>query len=445
MSRRRLGPVCPLPTLEAAVILSCFIPKATRRLLLAFAVALGSHISESWAQAAPVERVVQSVQQGGEDAVDWVNRRHTFTMNGQPYGFTALPIIFYTPNSGFHYGGWAEITNYAIRPYRYRINTQWWLSTLGKRNHHIRMDIPELWGSRFNLRVVTQDLKDIGASYFGIGNGTRIDKEAERRESNFYRYKLEQQRTALDLEAELWGPFTVFSGVRFQRSSPSRVDETKSDYLVFSDPKPLGLAAGWSNPLSAGLLVDTRDDQEFPTSGFLAELSGQEAFSWMNPDYVYRRVTIAYTQYRTLAVHNLRPRTILVLRGLFENLEGEVPFYELTEVGGSVRGFDLAGNTMMRGYESRRFADKQKILLSAELRRVLKDQTLWGHFFQSQGIVFADAGRVANKLKELNPVGLHPSGGVGARLTWNAQLSLRTDFALSPEGHKILISFGSLF
>ncbi len=100
---------------------------------------------------------------------------------------------------------------------------------------------------------------------------------------------------------------------------------------------------------------------------------------------------------------------------------------------------------MMRGYESRRFADKQKILLSAELRRVLKDQTLWGHFFQSQGIVFADAGRVANKLKELNPVGLHPSGGVGARLTWNAQLSLRTDFALSPEGHKILISFGSLF
>jgi hypothetical protein len=421
------------------------VRKAARHLLITLGLASGLHISDSWAQAAPAERVVQSVQQTVEERVDWLNRRRTFTMNGQPYGFTAMPILFYTPSSGFHYGGWVEVTNYAIRPYQYRINTQWWLSTLGRRNHHVRMDIPELWGSRFNLRIVTQDLKDTGASYFGVGNDTEIDKEAERRESHFYQYKLEQQRTALDLEAEIWGPFTVFYGVRFRRSAPSRVDEIKSDYFVFLDPALKGLAAGWSNFLSTGLLADTRDDQEFPTNGYLAEISLQEAFDWLKSNYQFRRVTIAHTHYLTLNVHNRRPRTILVLRGLFENLTGDVPFYELTEVGGSIRGFDLAGNTTMRGYESRRFADKQKILLSAELRRVLKDQTILGHYFQSQGIIFADAGRVADRLRELNPVGLHPSGGVGARLTWNAQLSLRTDFALSPEGHKILISFGSLF
>ena len=61
-------------------------------------------------------------------------------------------------------------------------------------------------------------------------------------------------------------------------------------------------------------------------------------------------------------------------------------------------------------------------------------------------MVYVDAGRVASRVGDvLDPGGLHTSGGIGYRATWNSQLSVRSDFAVSPEGQVFLLSFGNLF
>jgi hypothetical protein len=380
-----------------------------------------------------------------EEGLDWLQRRRTFTMNQVPYGLTGLPIIFYTPSSGLHYGGWVEVADYSARPYRYRINVQWWLSTLGKRDHHIRFESPEVFGLPFSIRLMTQDLKDIGAAYYGVGNDTKMNQDSLAINRDYYRYQLEQQKTGLDIEARLGGSVALFAGARFKRGAPTRVNEARSDYLVFRDPRLPGLEAGWTNFLVAGILFDTRDDQELPTKGILAELSVQKAYKSLGTDYPYRRITFIYSHYIRLHPTRRSFRYVLLVRTLFENLEGEIPFYEETEVGGSIRGFEVGGNTTMRGYESRRFADKQKVLLTIEMRRVFRERSISGQYLQTQGIAFVDLGRVGSRLSDLTPAGVHPSIGVGSRLVWNSQLSLRLDFALSPEGHRFLLTFGNLF
>jgi len=100
----------------------------------------------------------------------------------------------------------------------------------------------------------------------------------------------------------------------------------------------------------------------------------------------------------------------------------------------------------MRGFKTRRFADKKKMLYSAELRRTFKSVRWRGHYFETLGMLFGDAGRVAPSVgKVLDPAELHGSGGFGCRVTWNSQLSLRADFAASAEGNVVLLSFGNLF
>ena len=100
----------------------------------------------------------------------------------------------------------------------------------------------------------------------------------------------------------------------------------------------------------------------------------------------------------------------------------------------------------MRGYRSRRFADQRKMLYSVELRRPFESHRWREHYFDTLAMLFFDAGRVASRVSSvLDPGGLHPSGGLGYRMTWNSQLRIRSDFAFSSEGQMFLLSFGNLF
>ena len=388
---------------------------------------------------------VAGIKEDVKEQIDWVRQRRTFTMNGDPYGMTSLPIVFYTPSSGFHYGGWVEVANYSERPYAYRVNVQWYLSTKGKRNHHLRLEFPSLLTDWINMRIMTQDLKDVGANFFGIGNDSEIKETSIHSQPDYYVYHLEQQRTGLDFEGRLWGPLSVFAGVRANRGLPSRVDESKNfSYYVFNSGFT-GVAAGWSNFFITGFIIDTRNDVQMPTRGTMSELSVQKSYDWLGSDYEFRRITAIHTHYHPVRLRFDRAKYILVNRFLFENMNGTVPFYELTQVGGSIRGIDVGGTASFRGYESRRFADRQKFILTSELRRFFPSFRIRKQFVQSHTILFTDIGRVADKPGDLVSTNLHACIGAGFRVIWNTQLSLRTDYAVSPEGEKFYLTFGSQF
>ena len=333
-------------------------------------------------------------------------------------------------------------------PYSYRANVQWYLTTKGKRNHHMRLEFPTLFGFPVNVRLLTRDLKNTGASFFGIGNHTEIDDERIEREPDYYRYLLEQQQSAFDLEDTRLEPLIIFGGVRFHRSVPSRINEEKTDaYYVYNlrDGEIQGRKGGWANFFLVGVMYDSRDDQEMPTAGMLSEASLQMGGALLGADYKHRRLTLINTHYWRPPWPN-STRHFVVSRVVFESLGDDAPFYELTEVGGSIRGIEVSGRSFMRGYRSRRFAASQKILYSGELRRAFRSVRWRGNYFETHGMLYIDAGRVASRtIQVVDPTGLHASGGVGYRATWNSQFSIRSDIAVSPEGRVFLLSFGNLF
>ena len=418
-------------------------------------IVVGSLLSAA-PSAAVAADATEGLEQAARDARDrakkgyeHLSRRRTFDIEGVPYGATGLPIAFFTPSSGLHYGGWLEVANYGREPYTYRANVQWYLTTKGKRNHHMRLEFPKPFGFPVNARILTRDLKSTGANFFGIGNGTEISDALTDREPDYYRYLLEQQQSAIDLEFARLEPMVIFGGVRFYRSVPSRIDEEKADaYYVFNlkDGQVPGRSGGWANFLLAGVMYDSRDDQEMPTAGMLSEASLQMGGALLGADYGYRRTTLINTHYWQARWPADASQYVLVTRVVFESLSDAAPFYELTEVGGSIRGIEVGGGSFMRGYRSRRFADRQKMLYSGELRRTFKSVQWRGHFFETQGMLYVDAGRVASRVADVvDPTGLHASGGIGCRTTWNSQLSIRSDIAVSPEGQVFLLSFGNLF
>jgi outer membrane protein assembly factor BamA len=396
-----------------------------------------------------LEQAARDARNRAKQGYERLSRRRTFDLDGVPYGATALPITFFTPSSGLHYGGWLEVANYGREPYVYRANFQWYLTTKGKRNHHMRLEFPTPFGLPVNARLLTRDLKNRGANFFGIGNDTKIDKQKTEEESDYYRYLLEQQQSAFDLEYAELEPMIIFSGLRFNRGVPSRIDEVKADAsYVFNlrEGEVRGRGGGWANFIVVGLMFDSRNDQELPTAGLLSEASLQLGGSLLGADYGYRRITLINTHYWRPSFLAPTSPNVLVTRVVFESLGDDAPFYELTEVGGSIRGVEVGGGSFMRGFKTRRFADKKKMLYSAELRRTFKSVRWRGHYFETLGMLFGDAGRVAPSVgKVLDPAELHGSGGFGCRVTWNSQLSLRADFAASAEGNVVLLSFGNLF
>lgn len=396
-----------------------------------------------------VEQAALEARDRARQGYERLSRRRTFDIDGVPYGATAMPIAFFTPASGLHYGGWLEVANYGREPYVYRANLQWYLTTKGKRNHHMRLEFPTPFGLPVNARFLTRDVKNSGANFFGIGNDTKIDASQTDRESDYYRYLLEQQQSAFDLEYAEMEPVVLFSGVRFNRGVPSRINEVKADaYYVFNLPASQiqGRSGGWANFLLLGLMYDSRNDQEQPTAGLLSEISMQLGGTLLGADFAFRRITLINTHYwKPPRLSDWGPY-VLVTRVVFESLSDDAPFYQLTEVGGSIRGVEVGGGSFMRGYRSRRFADQNKALYSVELRRTFQSRRWRGHYFETLGTIFADAGGVASSASRvLDPADLHPSGGVGFRLTWNSQLSLRADFATSSEDQVLLLSFGNLF
>ena len=420
----------PIPLIVASILLSALSPAL-----------------EADDDTEGLEQAARKARDKAKEGYEHLSRRRTFDIEGVPYGATGLPIVFFTPSSGLHYGGWLEVANYGRDPYTYRANAQWYLTTKGKRNHHMRLEFPTLFGFPVNARLLTRDLKNTGASFFGIGNETEIEDARIDRESDYYRYLLEQQQSAFDLEYARLEPMIIFGGVRFHRSVPSRIDEAKANaYYVFNlrDSDVQGRNGGWANFLVAGVMYDSRDDQELPTAGLLSEASLQMGGASLGADHDHRRLTLINSHYWQPPW--LSSPYVLVSRVVFESLGDDAPFYELTEVGGSIRGVEVGGGSFMRGFRSRRFADSQKMLYSGELRRTLRSVRWRGHYFETLAMLYVDAGRVASRVAGvLNPAGLHPSAGIGYRATWNSQLSIRSDIAVSPEGRVALLSFGNLF
>jgi hypothetical protein len=145
-------------------------------------------------------------------------------------------------------------------------------------------------------------------------------------------------------------------------------------------------------------------------------------------DYSFRRLDADIRQHIPL----MRANQVIALRALvsttYTSGSGVVPFYLMPDLGG-------AGD--LRGYQSFRFRDRHKLLMTGEYR--------WkaGQFVDMA--LFVDAGKVTADRSDLNFKDLEPAYGVGVRFHAPSATVLRIDVAKTREGVGVVFTAGNVF
>jgi len=112
-----------------------------------------------------------------------------------------------------------------------------------------------------------------------------------------------------------------------------------------------------------------------------------------------------------------------------EDEEGStIPFYLQPKLG---------GNDDLRGFQRYRFYDNQSIILNAEHR--------WHASSVLDMAIFADAGKVAPRLRDVDFSDWEWSAGIGFRFKLQGAYFMRIDFAAGREGFRWMWTFSDIF
>lgn len=371
------------------------------------------------------------------EMVRWLAQRRQLTIAGIPYGFTGLPVLYYSRRTGWNYGARLQWADYRRRPYRYKFILHAVRSTEGKIDYFIKLKVPRISGTLFGVLLQASMDRNMRTRYYGLGNDTAYDKDLA--DKNYYFYILEEPRFTFSLLRQLYGPVTMSVGLGLERT----------DIRPRSEPSilkgtPDAVVEGITGFVSATLEWDTRDDETTPLVGTFHEWSYETSrnslLALFFEEIDYQRYT--FTDARHWPISD---RLNLAHRTVFEVLDGAIPLYAYGEIGGSRRIKGLGGSDVLRGFDTQRFTDNIRFFTNTEARYRLYTTRWFGQHLEWKGTLFADTGRVWHRLGELSPAGLHGTAGVGGRIYWNADFVIRLDLGFSAEQVYLGLKYRNLF
>jgi len=329
-------------------------------------------------------------------------------------GVSFTPLVSYSSASGFIFGGLLGIAGTGEGSGALTALAA--LTTGGGQTAEIRAARP-VQGSGWRVDILSERL--VNRRFTGWGNGGDPD--------SFLQYDREQQRLAVSRQQYLSRAFSFEIGAEllhstlygreqgaFWEGSPSSVYGstwsagpfarlTMASYLPFSRASHTDLTAG----LQSGSRV-SYGSASLSTSAYLPLPAGLTAAfrSWISCSWDLDRT----------------PFTMLPC---------------------------LGPEQILRGYDSRRFYGPWRCVCNAELRRhllsALPDRETGTPRAMLSGVLFADAGQVAEQPDGFRWDRMHADAGLGLRLLSKGAV-LAADFALlSLEGLKMALGFGESF
>lgn len=385
--------------------------------------------------------------EGTVDAVKWMAKRRQISINGTPYGLTGLPVVYFSPGSGWNYGARVQVADFSRRPYRYKLTLHSVHSSEGKRNTHVRLKVPHLSGTGFGLNIVASIRRDIKARYYGLSNDSDYDRNlTDPTHDNFidedyYHYLLKKPRLFFSLLLHVYGPVRMSLDLGLERTD---VDRSGAEAFYINAGTPDGVIDGVTGFIGATLVWDTRDDPTIPRRGVFHEWSYETSrnslLSLFFEEIDFERYTFTDSRYWPRSERlNIAHRTIV------EALRGAVPLYSYGEIGGSRRIKGLGGSDTLRGFDRQRFTDNVRVLTNTEARYLLGTRQAFKQHLELHGVLFLDTGQVQPGFNELRLQDLHITAGWGLRTYWNADFVLRGDVGISREQLYTTIKLRNLF
>ena len=366
--------------------------------------------------------------------VRWTAKRRQFTINGVDYGFTGLPVIYYSPSTNWNYGLRLQWADYRRRPYRYKLTVFFQNSTSKRKSYFIKFKVPRISGTGFGLRLIGSVKHDIRARYYGLGNDSEFNKGYVDRDhecncyidEDYYHYTLRSPRLLMSLLREIYGPVLLSVGFGLERTD---VDSRKQSSI---NHPPDGVTDGITGFVSAMLKWDTRDDPVIPSTGTFHEWSYESSRNSLL-GLLFEQIDFQRWTFTDIRYVPLIDRLNFAHRTVIDVLKGTVPLYAYGEIGGSRRMKGLGGAESLRGFDRQRFTDKVRFITNSEMRYHVRSDRMFKQYLEWHSVIFVDSGQVQPSLKRLDALDLHWSFGFGQRLYWNSDFVIRLDVGFSAE------------
>jgi hypothetical protein len=327
-------------------------------------------------------------------------------------GIYPLPIIFYTPETGFAGGAAALFLHRDPSVQRASSITGTAIYTEKKQI------ILSLSGDAYFSKGATRLLGEVTFQkypnkFFGVGNNTVGSNEETYTPKTYLLKAVLYRNFASHINI---GPILRFENVSMREIAPGGVLAT--GVLPGSwggRSSGLGLVANW----------DSRDNTFSARSGSFYQLTTLFYRSALGSDYSYNDIQIDTRNFfNTFSDH------VLATQGCGEFIDGSVPFQNYAKFG---------GQSLLRGYFDGRFRDKNAVSFQAEYRI-----PVWWRF----GLVgFAGIAQVADRIKMLAINRFWFAGGIGLRFAWSPdeRINLRLDYGVGNNSSGLYITVTEAF
>jgi outer membrane protein assembly factor BamA len=361
---------------------------------------------------------------------------------------SGVPALNFDADEGFGYGAILALYRYgpSADAYRWTLQPTVFLTTEGRRDYTLFFDAPSRPDHPWRYTFFAGREQQLATPYYGIGNATAYDASLETgRTRYFYRYGRDRLRAAADLQHAIWRPaLRVLVGAGASRD---RIDLTPFDSGQTLIERELGnadLTRGRTNYVRVGLTWDTRDREIGTRTGTWADAIVQRVDSRLGASTSYTRWTATARHYQPLG-----GRLTLANRVVVQNVDGDAPFYVLSELQTAQRPQDgLGGASSVRGLPKDRYVGKGTAVTNNELRWRPADFSLHGRPSSLVLSTFLDAGRVWASGIDLSSItrDLHTGYGAGARLAFGPSFVVAVDAGHSTQSAApIYIGLGYLF
>jgi hypothetical protein len=324
--------------------------------------------------------------------------------------FVAYPMAFYSAGTGLA-GGIASrmlFNEYTDR----KISSLSFMGYYTEQGQYSMKLKPEVYLNEEKYRLSgLVEYKYKTSSYYGIGNDTALEDEVLFA-SKFINIQLSAQRMIFP---------NFYFGFQYQLAH-NRITDSDNLSLIGGSAAQVS-DEGISSGFGALITFDTRNNNIYPLSGNLMELSAITYHPYLGSDYPFHSYMIDLCNYQTLFSNH-----VLAFQGVAGITLGDPPFYMMNDLEDTLRGFS-----------NNRFVDKNMFALQAEYRL-----PLFGRF----GMVgFVGLGQVFDELSNFSIGEFIPSAGLGLRvkLIKGHNINLRIDYGKSSVDSSFDIKFMEAF
>jgi outer membrane protein assembly factor BamA len=328
------------------------------------------------------------------------------------FNISAFPLVFYLPETSLAFGG------VGIMVFNSGKEKAW-------RKSQIQLGLAYTLKNQFLLFVpyelyFKQQWKLNGElgfyryfyNYYGIGVHSKME--------NLETYDATFPRLITNLSYRVTSNVLLGVQYRFDQFNIPRIDS------LLSVEQPIGSSDGGRiSSIGFTASYDSRDDIFYPRKGFFATLTAENSGNYTGGSFNYSLVQLDVNYYFTLGDQHT------IATNFYTGLSsGDLPFFAYYYLSSGKKG---------RGFNDRRFIDRQMELLQIEYRFPI--------YKRFRGAAFASSGTVSPTPLDLFRTKQQLSYGAGLRFQLNKkQMShIRADIARSREGFQFYVTIGEAF